>query len=191
MKRSAANRPLGSKMAWISMVTAGAALLVASVALIVFQFLALRGALADDLRVQARIVGSNSSAALMFRDSRAGEETLAALAMSPQVTAASIFDAAGETLAFYHRDNAPQLATPASALLAAGYDYHLDYLDVAEPVRVNNQQAGVVRIRASLEPLYARLATYAGLTWPSCAQRQRSSASTPTTRPLASSICGW
>ena len=66
-------RMLGKKMALTNILTAVAALCVASVALIVFQFLTLRGALVDDLRVQARIIGNNSSAALMFGDHKAME----------------------------------------------------------------------------------------------------------------------
>jgi diguanylate cyclase (GGDEF)-like protein len=164
--RPGARQPhvLGQKMALANILTAGAALCVASVVLIGLQFLALRGALADDLRVQARIIGNNSSAALMFHDARAGDETLGGLAVSPSVTAASIFDAGGATLAHYRRGKGPPLAAPGAALLAAGYDYGPNHLDVVEPVRVNNQQVGLVLIRATLEQLFSRLATYAALT---------------------------
>jgi diguanylate cyclase (GGDEF)-like protein len=148
---------LGRRLAQTSILTAACALLVASLALIAVQFLALRAALADDLRVQARIIGINSSAALMFSDSRAGEETLAGLAVSPSVAAASIVDGRGVTLARYERHaSAPLPASPAGAFA--------NYLDVAEPVQVNNQQIGTVAIRATLDELFARLATYAGLT---------------------------
>ena len=157
-------RLLGRKMAHTSILTAGAALCVASITLIVVQFLALRGALAEDLRVQARIIGNNSSAALMFRDTRAGAETLGGLSVSPSVTAASIFDAGGATLARYRRGGAPPLAFPGPALLASGYHFGGTYLEVAEPVRVNNEQVGTVLIRATLAQLFSRLLTYAGLT---------------------------
>jgi len=157
-------RLLGKKLALANILTAAAALFVASIALIVFQFVAQRGALADDLRVQSRIVGNNSSAALLFRDAKAGEETLAALAVSPSVVSAAIFDTHGAALASWQRANGPALGAPAPALLRAGYEFSLDAVDVAEPVRVNNQQVGVVLIRATLDGLYSRLLTYAGLT---------------------------
>ena len=157
-------RLLGKKMALTNILTAGAALCVASIALIAVQFLALRGALADDLRVQAQIIGNNSSAALMFHDAKAGTETLNGLAVSPSVTAASIFDAGGATLAHYQRSAGPHLAPPSGALVAAGHHFGAAHLDVVEPVRVNNQQVGLVLIRATLDQLFARLATYAGLT---------------------------
>ncbi|MES2018158.1 MAG: EAL domain-containing protein [Pseudomonadota bacterium] len=157
-------RLLGRKMALTNILTAGAALCVASIALIAVQFLALRGSLVADLRVQAQIIGNNSSAALMFHDGGAGEETLGALAMSPSVSAAAIFDTSGATLAHYRRTGNAALAAPKAALLEAGFAYGSDFLDVVEPVRINNQQVGLVLIRASLDQLFRRLATYAGLT---------------------------
>jgi diguanylate cyclase (GGDEF)-like protein len=157
-------RMLGKKMALTNIMTASSALCVASVALIAFQFLTLRSEMVDDLRVQARIIGNNSSAALMFGDASAGEETLGGLAVSPTVVAAAIFDGHGVALAHYRRGKAGQLAAPGAALAGAGYEYHLDHVDVAEAIRVNGQQAGLVLIRASFEQLYARLLAYAGLT---------------------------
>lgn len=157
-------RLLGRKMALTNILTAAAALCVASIALIMVQFLALRDELAQDLRVQARIIGSNSSAALMFRDAQAGEEILAGLALSPEVIAASIFDDRGAALAHYERSTLPQLEAPPPALAESGYDFGPGYVDVAEPVRVNSEQIGIISIRATLDQLFARLATYAGLT---------------------------
>ena len=158
-------RLLGKTMALATILTAGAALLVASIALIAIQFLALRASLADDLRVQARIIGNNSSAALLFHDTRAGEETLAGLAVSPSVTAAAVFDGAGNALARYQRGLRGALAPlPDAALIEAGYAFGIDHVDVVEPVRVNDQRIGVVLIRATLDQLFSRLVTYAGLT---------------------------
>jgi diguanylate cyclase (GGDEF)-like protein len=157
-------RLLGNRMALTNIITAGAALLLASLALILVQYLALRSALADDLRVQARIIGNNSSAALLFRDARAGEETLAGLAVSPSVTSASIFDRSGATLASYQRHAGAPLARPLAHLVTEGYHFGSGYLEVAEPVRINGEQVGIVVIRAALEQLFERLATYTGLT---------------------------
>ncbi len=158
-------RALGKKVALANTLTAVAALCVASVALILFQFLALRGTLVDDLLVQARIVGNNSTAALMFGDRKALEETLGGLAVSPSVSSASVFDMTSTAMASYQRLRSGfPLTRPNAELSAAGYAYTLNYVDVAEPIRANGQQIGVVAIRASLDQLYARLLTYAGLT---------------------------
>jgi len=158
------HRVLGKKLALTNALTAGAALIVASVALIAFQFISLRSALVDDLRMQAQIIGNNSAAALMFKDAKAGEETLAALAFSHSVTGAAVFDSRGAALAYYRPSGAELVPAPSDPLVARGFTYTMDTLEVLEPVRVNNQRIGFVLIRASLDGLYARLLTYVGLT---------------------------
>lgn len=70
---------LGHTVVRANMAGAGAALTIAGFLLIVFQFIALHAALVRDVHVQARIIGANSVAALLFNDRRAAEETLGAL----------------------------------------------------------------------------------------------------------------
>lgn len=86
-----------------NMAAAGAALTIAGVLLIAFQFVALRAALVRDVHVQARIIGANSVAALLFDDRRAAEETLGALAGSPSLRAAGVFTAQRLPLGLYQR----------------------------------------------------------------------------------------
>ena len=157
-------RLLGKQLALTNIVTAAAALLVAGIVLIGAQFVALRSEMVDDLRVQARIVGANSTAALLFGDARAGEEILAALAMAPHVQCAAIFDARRIALAGYTRDGACDAPVPPVELAADGERVEFAHMYVSEPVRVNGQQVGSVVIRASMEQLYSHMAMYAGLT---------------------------
>jgi diguanylate cyclase len=157
-------RMLGQKMALTNILTAAAALGVASVCLIVSQFLTLRGETVDDTRVQARIIGNNSSAALMFRDRRALEEILAGLSVSPAIASATVFDSSRASLASYQRSAGKAPVAVSAALLADGHEYTFDHVDVLEPIIVNGQQAGQVVVRSTLDKLFARLLTYAGLT---------------------------
>ncbi|HZW23823.1 putative bifunctional diguanylate cyclase/phosphodiesterase [Noviherbaspirillum sp.] len=155
---------LGRWMELANLVTAGAALLLASVLLILFQFFALRGGLLEDVKVQARLIGENSSAALLFNDSRASNETLAVLEGSPSIEAAGVFTAERTLLASYRRDGVSLVATPSPALVDDGHQFGFNQLEVARRVEMDGREIGVVVIRASLEQLYARLVGYAGLT---------------------------
>ena len=157
-------RLIDKKMAMTSMITAGIALGVACLMLIVFQFMALRTALIDDLQVQARIVGNNSSAVLLFEDRKAGDEILAGLALSPRVRNAVLYGQGGKLLGVYRRAGAPALAALDAHLLAAHYRDGLDYVEVYEPTMANGRAAGAVMIRVTLTQLYQRLLTYAGFT---------------------------
>jgi diguanylate cyclase len=155
---------LGRWLDLANLVTAGAALLVASMLLILFQFMSLRSALVEDVAIQARIIGDNSAAALMFADSRAATETLSALEGAPAILAASLFPADGKALATYRRANAASVAAPSEALQAAGHIFSFNRLELVRAVRIDGRDLGFVVLRASLERLYARLIGYAGLT---------------------------
>ena len=155
---------LGRWLDLANLAMAGAALLVASVLLILFQFISLRSALLEDVNVQARIIGENSSAALLFRDAKASNETLAVLADSPNIEAAAIFTTDRRELAAYRRDGVSLVASPSGALIAAGHVFGFNQLEVVRPVQIDGREVGLVVVRASLEQLYARLVGYAGLT---------------------------
>jgi diguanylate cyclase len=166
MKHLAGNRPpkLDRFMTVANLISAGAALLVASVLLIALQFVALRSAMVEDMTVQMRIIGDNSAAALMFNDGNAGKETLNALEASPSVQAASIFSLTGSRLASFRRDGAPEIAMPSTTLMRDGYSFTLHELDIAHHITADNRSIGVVVMRASLDRLHARLLAYAGIT---------------------------
>jgi diguanylate cyclase (GGDEF)-like protein len=154
---------LGNKVAHSNMLMAGAALAVAGVLLVLFQYIALRSALLEDMQVQARMAGNNSTAALLFRDRSAAREMLAGLALSPAVDSAAILENDGQPLAVYRRG--AHTPPPLDAeLLDRRHRFHADALDIAEPVSANGAQAGVVVMRVSLAPLYRRVTIFAAFT---------------------------
>ncbi|NRR31531.1 EAL domain-containing protein [Oxalobacteraceae bacterium] len=168
-------RALDHQVARTNLFGAGAALAVASLLLLLFQFMALRSTLLEDLQVQARIIGDNSSAALLFSDQRAGNEILAGLALSPAVLGAALVAPNGHTLSlFERRPGSPSLQQPISqewkqlagqgVVAAPRYRYSLLHLDVLEPVNANGGAIGTVLLRATLLPLYQRLASFAAFT---------------------------
>ena len=155
---------LGQFMTVANLATAGASLLVASVLLILFQFISLRTAMVEDMNVQIRIISDNSSAALLFNDSNAANETLAALEAAPNVEAAAIFGTGGKPLAHFRRHYAADVAFPDPALIRHGYRFGFSKLELVRYVDVDNRHIGYVVVRATLDQLYARLIGYAGLT---------------------------
>ncbi|HYD82240.1 MAG TPA: EAL domain-containing protein [Paucimonas sp.] len=154
---------IGYRVAIINLMTAGAALLVASLALLFYQFFSLRDALVEDIGVQARIVGDNSAAAIVFNDLRASEETLSALAGSPNIEAAGTFTTGRALLATYRRDGGEPIEAPSDALLNAGHRFSFNQLQIAQRIVLDGRVIGYVAIRARLDQLYARLTGYAGL----------------------------
>ncbi|ANH75469.1 diguanylate cyclase domain protein [Ralstonia insidiosa] len=155
---------LGHTVVRANMAGAGAALTIAGVLLIVFQFIALRAALVRDVHVQARIIGANSVAALLFNDRHAAEETLGALGASPPLRAAGIFTALRKPLALYQHGEAAPVRAPDAAMLREENVSTLTTLEVVEPVESERRVIGYVVIRSSLADLYMQLLGFAVLT---------------------------
>ena len=155
---------LGHTVVRANMAGAGAALTIAGFLLIVFQFIALHAALVRDVHVQARIIGANSVAALLFNDRRAAEETLGALGASPPLRAAGIFTALRKPLALYQHGEAAPVRAPDAAMLREENVSTLTTLEVVEPVESERRVIGYVVIRSSLIDLYMQLLGYAVLT---------------------------
>ncbi|MBB0026254.1 bifunctional diguanylate cyclase/phosphodiesterase [Ralstonia pickettii] len=155
---------LGHSVVRANMAGAGAALTIAGFLLIVFQFIALHAALVRDVHVQARIVGANSVAALLFNDRRAAEETLGALEASPSLRAAGIFSALRKPLALYQHGDAAPVRAPDAAMLRESAVSTLTTLEVVEPVESERRVIGYVVVRSSLSELYMQLLGYAVLT---------------------------
>ena len=155
---------LGRFMALVNLATAGAALMVASVLLIVFQFVSLRTAMVEDMNVQLRLISDNSAVALLLSDEKAANETLKALEVAPNIEAAAIFSMAGTPLARFHRNGAADIATPDPALIRKGHRFGFSQFDLVRYVNMGKHRIGYVVVRVGLDQLYARLIGYAGLT---------------------------
>src|SRR5437764_15486924 len=83
------------------MITSAAAVLLACLGFTVTGLLNFRKGLIADISTIARVVASNSTAALAFNDHQSAHEVLSALQAKPSVIAAAIYDYRGEPFAVY------------------------------------------------------------------------------------------
>ena len=147
---------LGSKSAKASLLTISAALIFATVLLMVFQFVSLRKSVIEDVTVQSRIIADNAGAAVMFGDQEASEEILNSLRTSPAICAAAIYTRDKKLLATFirHHDKVP---APDASLLKRGHDLDLSHLTVAQNIVVNSEIVGATVVRVDLEHMYEQL----------------------------------
>src|SRR5215472_5405326 len=61
----------------------------------------------QDLNTLAKILGTNCTAPLLFKDPNAAREILQALSVKPHIVAAAIYDRDGKPFAVYHASSAP------------------------------------------------------------------------------------
>ena len=94
------------KLQVIMLLTAGAALALASAGFVIYDIFASRQALVHDLSAFAQIIGSNSTAALAFNDPNSAKDVLNALSAEPHIVSACIYGKDGKVFVQYRRAGA-------------------------------------------------------------------------------------
>jgi signal transduction histidine kinase len=147
--------PIRQKLVLLIMLTTAGALLVAGVALIVIDLRSFRKDMESDLSTLAEIVARNSTAALLFADPGAAEETLEALEAQEPIVAAAVYGEAGDLFAVYQRKGAdagvPDRPGPVDVTWNQGS------LHVFDEITLDERRIGTVYLRSDLSEIYRRL----------------------------------
>ena len=115
---------LRRKITLVIMVNTVIALCVAGVGFAEYGVYQLKQARLEDLKALANMLGTNSTASLTFKDPKAAEEILSALAVKPHILSAVIYDRDGAPFAVYVRNgatdrySAPRLSSDSSRFTA-------------------------------------------------------------------------
>jgi len=157
--RSYMDLSIRQKLQTIVMATSAAALLVASVMFALIDRSTFLRAKTQDLTVAARMVGSNSTAALSFGDAKSAGEILSALQAKQNVINACIYKKDGEIFASYSRDSAhsdfsPPPAQAESTAIVGGQ------MILFQPITLNGLSIGTIFLEADLKDLNARLTRF-------------------------------
>ena len=100
-------RPIRLKVALLIAMAAVAGLLLAGVAVVIYELRTFRPRAVSDVRTQAELIRVNSVPALQFDDTTAARENLGTLASRPEILSATLFRADGSVLARYAPAGAP------------------------------------------------------------------------------------
>ncbi len=146
------------KLRLIITFAASFALVLASIATVTYDQILARSNMRNDLAVLAEIVGSNSTAAVTFRDQRAAEEILSGLKAKRHIVAATIYSDDGKPFASYRRDGEPGQAAP--PLRSDGTWFDGDKLIVYRGILLKQQRDGAVYLESDLGELHERLTSF-------------------------------
>ena len=137
----------------INLTVSGLAILLVGLSILFEQYLTLRKSELQDLQVHAEIIGTNTSAALVFNDRVTASEILAALRVVPDIEYAILFDARGEAFAdFWHSEHAIHPVTLNTTKRQAHMGW--EYIQVTEPIRLQDELIGHLLVRSSLEQFW-------------------------------------
>ncbi len=168
--------PIRHKLNAIILVTCAAVLLLAAGSFVAYEAYRFRKDLLNQYTTLCQVLATNSAAAIVFRDAKTGEETLAALKNDPHVVHASLSSGDGSLFAEYLRDDMTVAAKDRWAV-ERGYDswrayqlhhhakmdsYQLsaDHLDLFTPVVLDDQTIGKLFVQVDMERLYSGFLGY-------------------------------
>jgi signal transduction histidine kinase/CheY-like chemotaxis protein len=111
----------------------------------------------DEITVQARILASTVTAALVFNDQAAAQEYVGAMRANPEIEAVAVYGPTGQV--FVSDTRLPGHPLPRS-IKAYGAHFRGDRLIVTIPVQQSGATIGTVYMAATTEPLGHRIERY-------------------------------
>src|ERR1700722_11313326 len=156
------NLSIRRKLTLIVMITTCTAILLACGAFLAFDIHTVRQSRARDLETLAKVVGSNSTAALTFNDPAAAREVLQSLSAKQHVLAASLYRNDGAIFASYVRDwaGAPFVFPTAEP---SGTRLEANQLLVFQTILLEGHPLGTVFLASDLGEVTEILRLYAAL----------------------------
>ena len=146
---------------------AGIAVMAACIVFAVYDYATSRSRLVRDVTMLADIVGSNSMAALTFKDAAAAEETLHALALNEHILDARLFTADGKRLAIYGRPGFTWAAVPSDDPMhqtaVARAIFEEDHLRVVRPIVFHQEIIGSITVESDTGEVWTRLGRFAAI----------------------------
>jgi PAS domain S-box-containing protein len=155
------SRSIRQKLNVILVVTTLLALLVAGVALVLFDLRNQARTLEQNLITQADIIGLASSSALAFDDRKAAAENLTVLRADPSIAAAALYDKNGQLFAAFQpveRGSVKILLYPPPA----GVSFDSEWVVASRPVVQDRETIGTVYLHARHD-LVTRVLEYLGV----------------------------
>jgi PAS domain S-box-containing protein len=153
--------PIKRKLMLVILLTSSFALVLMASALITYELVTFRRSLAINMGVLGKIVGSNSTAAIAFRDPKNAQEILSALSAEHQVTAAAIYDEKGNIFAHF-----PISTALSDFPIRPGRDGHTfdrSHLIMYQAISQEGTRLGTIYLQADLGQMYSRFRVYGTL----------------------------
>lgn len=148
------------KLASVTVLATTLALVLSGVVMVIYNARTYEAQKVGAITSEAEILAASITAALTFDDTYAALEYLGALDANPEIVVAAAYNAAGDLVASHARpDNGSRKTwvAPEKAEVR-GHLFEGDELSVFVPVRQGDEVVGSVYIKASVEPVVARMA---------------------------------
>ena len=162
------NLPIKTKLIAMMMMTSSTAMLLMALAIAINEAVTERDTLEKELATLAHVIGSRSTGALTFNDSRTATENLSSLQAKKNIVYAAIFQQDGTLFAEFqptpqYRDNQK---TDCSGLNNALRQFFTKKFSgttqISKEILLEGERIGKILIISSLQTFYTRLINYLG-----------------------------
>ena len=147
------------KLASVTVLATVIALLISGMIMAIYDARTYEREKVDAISSEAEILAASVAAALVFNDPKAAQEYLTALNANSEIMGAAVYDDAGKLVTSYTRPGVQAEVIPQVAR-AMGAHFEGGELSVFAPVADDETIVGSIYLRASVEPVGARLARY-------------------------------
>jgi signal transduction histidine kinase/ActR/RegA family two-component response regulator len=148
------------KLMFITMATSVAALMLAAVAILIFEYFTFRTTLQRDLATLAVITGDQSSAALRFADKDGAQEILNHLRAKSGIEAAGLYLGGNAFVQYYSSTNKDLQAVPEHAG-PDGWHFQDGYLSGFQAIQQGGNPIGAIYLKSNLDELNSQLRSHA------------------------------
>ncbi len=148
-----------AKLTLVTMVTTAMALLIAGVAIIVYDNYTYQARKTEEISAQAGILAASVTAALEFNDAKAAQDYLNTFEANSQITAAGVYASNGSLFAGYSRSG---IQPPSSAETQSQRFEGNEFIGFW-PVKQGQRIIGTIYLRASIKTLADRVASFGGI----------------------------
>ncbi len=156
VKRNTIQRRLVNLVLLIS----GAVLLLACTTILTYEFLTSRQTTVEQASILAKIIATNSTAALAFDNPTDANEILSALKAERSVVGAGLYNKEGKLFSHYP-SNVPEGDFPATPQ-KDGYHFEASNLVGIQPVTLGQKRLGTLYLKWDLKAVYGRFLFYGG-----------------------------
>lgn len=149
------------KLTTLILLISGTVVLLTCGTLLTYEVVTFRRAMVRTLTTLARVVATNSTAALAFDNRADATSVLSALVAEPHIVAAALYDREGHLFATYP-DDSGDAGVPRSPG-AIGSRFTASDLSLYQPVLTGTRQLGTLYLRSDLAAMYERFTLYGGV----------------------------
>jgi signal transduction histidine kinase/CheY-like chemotaxis protein len=152
------NTTIKKKLIRITLLTMSVTFVAVSGALLAFDRITFRDAMANDLSIMVETIAWNTTSALSFGDPDAADNILAALKANSNILYGCIYGQDNKIFAQYSQGEG---ANCPPEPLDIGQHFMPDSIAIVEPILLDDEQVGTIYILSNLENLYSHMILFA------------------------------